>query len=145
MKHNCPVGSILVARAIKTDTKNTIVTSDGALVDAAKKCGAKVVDFFYTSSTVVNSSPERSRLAGFADAVDMESFHVLSEGQRAGVPAVAIRAISDSPEKGLPVDFNRVIDENGKLAWPAILAEVAKHPARIPQLVRFGKIGRAHV
>ena len=74
LKNQYPVGSVVVARGIKTEAKNTILTSDGGLVDAAVRCGAYPVNFFYTSNTIVNSPSERSRLGEIADAVDMETF-----------------------------------------------------------------------
>lgn len=132
------VGSIVVARGVKTETKNTTLVSDEPLVDAAVSCGAEPVDFFYTSQTIVNSASERSKLREHADVVDMESFHILAEAQHAGVPAVAIRAISDCPGRSLPVDFNRVINDRGEIAWLPMFAELAKHPGRIGELVRFG-------
>ncbi len=138
LKSQHAVGSVLVARGIKAETDKTILTSDGALVDAAARCGAKPVDFFYTSKAVVNSDSERSRLAMLADAVDMESFHVLAQAGRAGVPAVAVRAVSDSPARHLPIDFNRVIDQRGELSWLSVAGELVRHPARIGSLVKFG-------
>jgi len=132
-----PVGTVVVARGIKSEGSKTIVSCDGGLVDAAVRCGAQPVDFFYTSPGIANSDAERVRLAGIADAVDMESFHILSEAQRARVPAVAIRAISDSPGKKLPFDFTRMVTSNGQVAWPQMIAELVKHPGRIPAFVRF--------
>jgi hypothetical protein len=76
-------------------------------------------------------------LAGIADAIDMESFHVLSEARRAGVPAVAVRAISDSPQRRLPIDFTRLVTPEGQVAWPRMIAEMLKHPGRLPAFVRF--------
>ena len=138
LKKQHRVGSIVVARGIKTEAKKTILTSDGGLVDAAVRCGAHPVNFLYTANTVVNSPSERSRLGEIADAVDMETFHVLAEARRAGVPAVAVRAISDSRERSLPIDFNRVVTIRGELSWLPMLAEAAKHPRRFAELVRFG-------
>src|SRR5262245_9445971 len=138
LKTHHPVGSVLVARGVKTESNETILSSDGALVDHAARQGAKPVDFFYTSKTVVNSPAERSRLATIADAVDMESFSVLAEADRVGVPAVAVRAISDSPVSPLPLDFERAIDKQGELNWLAVAAEVAKQPTRVAGLVKFG-------
>jgi hypothetical protein len=132
-----PVGSVVVARGIKSEGSKTIVSCDGGLVDAAVRCGAQPVDFFYTSSGIANSVVERACLAGTADAVDMESFHVLSEAQRAEVPAVAIRAISDCPSRKLPFDFTRMVTCNGQVAWQQMITELVKHPGRFPAFVRF--------
>ncbi len=138
LKNRHPVGAVLVARGIKTESSKTILTSDGALIDHAARQGATPVDFFYTSKTIVNSTAERSRLESIADAVDMESFAVFAEARRAGVPAVAIRVISDTPASPLPLNFERTVDDKGDLRWFAMAVEIAKQPARIGALMRFG-------
>src|SRR5262245_12362519 len=131
-------GSIVVARGVKTEPTNTILTSDGRLVDAAVRCGANPVSFFFTSNTVVNSPIDRSRLSSAADVLDMESFHVLAEARQAGVPAVAIRAISDGPDDPLPLDFNAAVNDCGELRWLTLIAQLLKHPARLADFARFG-------
>jgi len=68
----------------------------------------------------------------------MESFPILAEAHRAGVPVVAIKAISDSAERALPMDFNRFVSEQGELAWLPMLAAVAAQPLRLADFVRFG-------
>jgi hypothetical protein len=138
LTYQYPVGSVVVARGIKSEGNKSIVSCDGGLIDAAVRCGAQPVDFFYTASGIANSDADRARVAGIADAVDMESFHVLSEAQRAGVPAVAVRAISDTPDRKLPIDFTRMVTLRGHGAWPRLVVEVIKHPGRLPAFVRFG-------
>src|SRR5262249_10112120 len=49
LKEQHAVGSIVVARGIKSEGQKTIVPCDGGLVDAAVRCGAKPVDFLFTS------------------------------------------------------------------------------------------------
>jgi adenosylhomocysteine nucleosidase len=131
-------GTLLVARAVRTNDTESKVGSHAALVECANQCGAATVDCFFTSSGVINSSADKLRLGNIADAVEMESFHVLSQAERYGVPAVAVRAISDAVETDVPMDFSRVIDRRGQIAWLPALGEIVKRPTRIPHLVRFG-------
>jgi len=138
LKAQFRIGSIVVARGIKSDSRETIVPCDGSLIEAAVRCGATPVDFFYTSTGIANSDAERSQLAGGAAAVDTESFHILTEARRSAVPAVAIRAISDTPQRKLPIDFNRTVTSCGEVAWPRMIGELIKNPVRIPAFVRFG-------
>jgi purine-nucleoside phosphorylase len=133
------LGTVTVARGVRAGSGKTVIPGDGGLIDAAVRCGAKPVDFFYTASGIANSEAERAQIAKAADVVDMESFHVLTEAQHAGVPAVAIRTISDSPEHGLPMDFSQAVTNRGELAWTRIVAELLKHPLRLPDLVKFGR------
>jgi hypothetical protein len=138
LKLQYPVGSVLVARGIKSEGSPTIVPCDGGLVDAAVRSGATAVNFFYTSSAIANAEAERTKLAGVADAVDMESYHVLSAARHAGVAAVAVRVVSDSPDRKLPLDFSRTVTRDGQIAWRRMIGEIIRHPGRLPAFVRFG-------
>ena len=139
------LGTVIVARGVRAGSGKTIIPGDGGLIGAATRCGAKPVGFFYTSAGIANSEAERAQIARTADAVDMESFHVLTEAQHAGVPAVAIRTISDSPGHRLPMDFSRAVTDRGELAWTRIIAELLKHPIRLPAVARFGRNSSAAI
>jgi hypothetical protein len=96
------------------------------------------VDFFYTSDSVVCSASEKLRLGETADAVDMESFQVMTQASLHGVPAVALRAVSDPPDRDVPFDFNNAINEQGEVGWLPLMSQVAATPWRLPQMIRFG-------
>jgi adenosylhomocysteine nucleosidase len=132
------VGTILVAKAVKRDGLHTFMTSDESLVQAAIECGATPVEYFLTADRVANSVSEKARLGETAEAIEMESFHILEEARRHGVPAVAVRAVSDSADRDMPLDFNRAIVGNGEIGLLPALSQVAAAPARLPQVVRFG-------
>jgi nucleoside phosphorylase len=138
LKPEHPVGNIVVANAIKREGNETVMTSDDTLVRTAMQCGATRVDFFCTANSVVSSPSEKSRLGRIADAVDMESYSIMAEAERRHIPAVAIRAISDTADQSLPLDFSRAIDEDGKIDWLPALAQVAASPRSLPGLMRFG-------
>jgi nucleoside phosphorylase len=131
-------GSVLVARGAKKEVNGRILTSDGGLVAAAVRCGAHPANLFFTSKAVVNAPEDRFVLGEFADAVDMETFYVLAEAHRAGVPAVALRAVSDSPENPLPIDFDRVTNSHGQIQWLRLLAQLAGRPAGWSRFAKFG-------
>jgi adenosylhomocysteine nucleosidase len=138
LKKEHEVGSILVAKAVKGYAGRTPIQSENTLVQAATQCGAKVVDFFYTANSVVNSSSEKLRLGETADAVEMETIHILHEARCVGIPAVAVRAVSDAAENNLPVDFNRVISMHGRVDWVAMFSELVKAPSQLASFARFG-------
>jgi hypothetical protein len=121
-----------------SDSGRSVLSSDKELVQIARRCGAIPVASFLTSGTIINSPTEKRKLSELAGAVDMESFHVLSQAQAAGVPAVAIRALSDAADAPVPFDFNPMIDERGQIGWVSAAWQVVKMPNRIPQLIRFG-------
>ena len=87
------------------------------LLKLAQDCGATPAGCFLTSPVVINNPAVKRRLGVAADAVDMETFHVLTQAREAGTPAVAIRAVSDDVETAIPIDFNRLIDKRGEIAW----------------------------
>lgn len=132
------VGDILVAKAIRREDSEEIMTSDDALLRTAASCGAMPVDLFYTAKTVVGEPSEKSRLGQIAGAVDMESSLIMGQAQRHNIPAVAVRAISDAVGRRLPLDFNRAITAEGKINWLPALSQVAASPGSLPHLMRFG-------
>jgi len=136
LKSNFSPGEILVARAVKGNAGQDVISSDEALVDAAVRCGARPVDFFYTAATVLDSEEKRG-IAATAEAVEMESFEILSEASRAGVPAVAVRSISESSGESLPLDFNKVIDPKGQIRWSAMAGQLLRSPVRIRAFAKF--------
>ncbi len=132
-------GEILAARHVSDVRGQRLSESPIELLAAAAECGANVVDLFLTSNRVVRESQEKRWMGQFADAVEMESDAVLAEAARCGVPAVAIRAIGDTCEMDLPYEFDRVIDPCGRMHLPVLLAQVARRPHRLPELVRLGR------
>ncbi len=138
LKSDYAVGSVVVAETIKHDKAEKVTTSDDSLLELAVHCGATRVGSFLTADAVVTSASEKYRLGAAADAVEMESFHLIAEARRFGVPAVAVRAISDGVDEDLPLDFNRTINGDGGFEWLPALSQVVSAPARLPRLVRFG-------
>jgi nucleoside phosphorylase len=138
LKSQHRVGTILVAKSTGSDQPGTSVDSDESLMNAAVECGATVVDRFHTSSRLIESAEAKARLSGTADACEMEGFHIMYEAHRRGVPAVAIRAISDPLEQNLPLDFAKVMDDRGSINWFMTLSELTKAPHRLGAFMSFG-------
>jgi adenosylhomocysteine nucleosidase len=141
------VGQVLVARTVgsqdaRSGDSRAFVNSSDALLSFAAECGALVVDRFFSSVRVIGTTAEKKHLGDFADAVEMESFGVLEAANANGVPAVAIRAISDTVEQELPLDMNEIITDEGQLSIPRVLGQVARHPGAVPSLMRLGKCSK---
>ena len=137
------IGDILVAEKVLAPPKDISAFSERSLIDAAVSQGAKKVATFYTTDHVVLTSAEKRQLGAFADAVEMESFAVLIEGGTFAEKIVAIRAISDTVDEDLPLDFNRVTDAGGEISITRILGQIAGSPTAVPALVRFGQRSRS--
>ena len=141
------VGQVLAARCVfsespQADESSQLAQCSGALVSFAAECGAAVVDRFYSADHVVSTADEKRRLGESADAVEMESFEILHEAQAAGVPAIAVRAISDTAAEDLPLDMNQVFTDQGQVSIPRVLGQVALRPQSLPGLIRLGKNSR---
>src|SRR5262249_11872487 len=88
LKKQHRVGTIVVAKAVRTSGPEQAIHSDKSLVDTAEELGAASVDCFFTSPTVVNSRAEKFRLGAIADVVEMESFYVFTQAAKFKVPTV---------------------------------------------------------
>jgi adenosylhomocysteine nucleosidase len=110
-----------------------------ALVEFAGTCGAKLASRFYTAGHVVGSAAEKKLLGQTADVVEMESFDVLLAAKEEGVPAVAIRGISDGADEDLPLDMEGVLDADGRVSIARVMGQAALRPRALPGLVRLGQ------
>lgn len=144
LKPEYQIGQVLAARSVITnlppvDLGTDTVDSSTTLVGYAPECGATVVEKFYCTPRVVGRADEKKHLGETADAVEMESFGVLLQAQEFGVPAIAIRAVSDRSDEDLPIDMNRVLTNEGTVSIPRVLGQVAMHPQSLPALVKLGQ------
>jgi adenosylhomocysteine nucleosidase len=130
-------GDLLVAQVVVKDREPVAVASDPDLVALATECGARQVSRFVNTREVVVHAVDKKRLGERADAVEMESLAVLAEAAVRGVPAVAIRAIADTVDFDLPLDFSTARDAGGQIRISKILSAVALRPQRIPALLRL--------
>lgn len=118
-----------------------LVLPTGPLTYAETR-GAKVIETLLTSDHIIGTHEEKTRLAIFGEAVDMESFHIASMFNGEAVPVIVIRAISDSSEEDLPIDFTKCLTSEGRLRPGALARELLERPSRLPELIRFGRQSR---
>jgi adenosylhomocysteine nucleosidase len=140
------IGQVLAARSVHPGfmqpTGETLLSSE-ALMSFAVECGASPVDMFHTAGRVIGRAVEKRHLGQTADAVEMESFVVLNEAHRRGVPAIAVRAISDSSAEDLPFDMTGIFTEEGRISMPLVLAQMAKHPQSVSAVMKLGQSAKA--
>jgi adenosylhomocysteine nucleosidase len=144
LKTDYKVGQVLAARSVRTETvradlRGNVLESSAPMLSFAADCGATVVDQFYSAERVVGRAEEKRHLGEHSDAVEMESFEILHESAAFGIPAIAIRAISDTVDDDLPLDMNRIFTDEGQVSIPRVLGQVALHPTAVPDLVRLGQ------
>lgn len=131
-------GAVLVARRVRRLADGREVASAAEWTARAVEQGAREA-VFVTATQVASTADEKRRLGETADAVEMESFAVLEAAAARGVPAAAIRSVSDPVEAELPLDFNRVFDAQGRVRGAALAAALARRPAALGGLVRLGR------
>jgi adenosylhomocysteine nucleosidase len=137
------IGQILAARTVVAERPPAgraagAIDGSAPLISFAEDCGATVVNRFYTAERAIGRAEEKEHLGSSADAVEMESFAVLSRARANGVPGVAIRSVSDTVDEDLPFDMNEIFTGSGGVSIPRVIEQVAMRPQAIPRLVKLG-------
>jgi adenosylhomocysteine nucleosidase len=70
-------------------------------------------------------------------AVDMESGHVVAWARRAGLPALAVRAIADGPDDDVPRELARMLGADGRVR-PMAAAALVGRPSLVGAAWRLG-------
>jgi len=135
-------GDILAARLVSEVGEPVAVASHRELLSTAVDCGARQIERFATSKTVMTRAEEKRQLGSQAEAVEMESYTILAEAARCGVPAVAIRAIGDTSDFDMPYDFQRACDAQGQIRVMGILSQVLRRPSGLPDLLKLARDSR---
>lgn len=138
------IGQVLVARTVFSEAvpggyADRVLESSEALISFAVECGATVVNQFYSAGRVVGKASDKKHLGATADAVEMESFEILRQARDCGIPAVAIRAVSDAAGEDLPLDMNEVFSKEGQVSLPRVLGQVVRHPRSLAGLLRLSQ------
>lgn len=132
-------GDVVAARFVASSYGEGSVGANHRLIEVAAQCGARVVDKCITSRQLLGQAQSKRTMGEFGDIVDMESFKIMSVVAGPQVPAITVRVISDTVDEDLPLDFSRVLDQSGRVLTRQLLLQLARHPHRIPALIRFGR------
>src|SRR5579863_1446265 len=135
-------GDILAARLVSEVGEPVAVASHPELLSTAVDCGARQIERLATSRALVARAEQKRQLGSQAEAVDMESYTILAEAARCGVPAVAIRAVSDTADFDLPYDFERARDAQGQIRVMRIISQVLRRPSGLPALLKLSHNSR---
>lgn len=133
------VGEVFVAREVMELESGRTIAMDRELVEAAERRGVRLAERLLSSANMVVTAEGKGRLGRMAEAVDMESFAVLTEVAAHKMPGVAIRAISDAADQDLPMDFSGVLDDEGKVNASKVARSLAGAPHKLPALLRLGR------
>jgi adenosylhomocysteine nucleosidase len=139
LKPELQAGIVIAPEKTRTLKNHANVDSDAPAREAAIRQGACPIQNLITMDRLVKTAEEKSRLAFFGEAVDMESAIVMSRFAREGVPALALRAISDVAGEDLPLDFDRCLTPQGAIKPLNLVNQIVRRPGNLPEIVRFGK------
>lgn len=78
-----------------------------------------------------------------AAAVDMESHRLAAVSARAGLPCLAVRAISDPADRALPALSAGALGPDGRPRIGAVLARLLRRPGDLPALIAAARDSRA--
>jgi adenosylhomocysteine nucleosidase len=137
-----PIGQICAASEVVELETGRSVGAHLEMLRRAERHGAMIIAKLLTSADMILSSEGKSRLGKMGEAVEMESFAVMSEAAAAGVPGISIRAISDAADEDLPMDFGSMLDDGGNVNASKVAKAVARAPHKLPALMRLAKNSR---
>jgi adenosylhomocysteine nucleosidase len=130
------VGDLVAAdEVVDEPTGERFPADPGLLAAAPGRRGAMV-----SAGRVVRTPADRAALEGLA--VDMESAALARAARDAGIPFLALRAVTDERHHRLP-DFDRIMNAAGRLTPGAGLVHFVLHPREIPALLRLGPASRS--
>ena len=96
----------------------------------------------WSEDRVAVTSEEKRQLRARTGAavVEMESAAVAEKAREWGLPFRAIRAVSDTADEDLPLDFNQYRDPDGRFQVPRIAAAALLRPfTAVPGLLRLNR------
>jgi adenosylhomocysteine nucleosidase len=94
-----------------------------------------------TVADVVHRPEDKARLwiETGAIAVDTESSVLLAWARRGGVPAVVVRAVSDTAASGVPPDLAALVDPGGRVNRGHALRAMLARPGAVADAIALGR------
>ena len=129
------VGDLIAAERVVDGEAGEAFPADPRLLAAAPGRRGTLV----SAARLARTPPERAGLRG--TAVDLESAALARAAAEAGVPFLALRAVTDTVAHRMP-DFGRIADDDGRLRPGRAVAHFLAHPAELPGLLRLGPAAR---
>lgn len=128
-------GEIVVAERVLHENTGDAFAADEVMLAAASGRRGTLV----SANGVARTPADRAALTGLA--VDLESAALARAATTAGVPFIAIRAVSDRFDDRLP-DLVPLVDRFGRPDGRRLALFVLRHPREIPRLIRLARNAR---
>ncbi len=139
LRSDLNAGEVIASSAVQQLNSRQTINSNRDLVARAAANGAKIIETLVSVDNIVATVEQKSQLAPFANAADMESFAILSAANTHSIPAVAIRVISDSLQQDLPAGVDALVHDAGGVHVPGVVKYFAGHPLAVPAVLRLGR------
>jgi adenosylhomocysteine nucleosidase len=134
------VGDVVVADAVDTDAERRtpgvipVLRQPPASLSRARRGTLLSID-----RVLQTAAEKRGAASGGRLAVEMETAGLARVARERGVPWAALRAVSDTADESLPLDFNRLRDPDGDLPTSRVALMALAQPRSIPGLMRLGR------
>jgi adenosylhomocysteine nucleosidase len=140
-------GDIIAPRMIQASFRSSGMPLDSLAVDEelhqrALRGGAKRTECLFTTDMVLLTAKQKAACSSKAQSVDMESFEIVKEARAWGARCVVLRAISDSSNEELPINFNLTLSRKSQISISKVILQLIKNPRALPALLRFGRQSR---
>jgi adenosylhomocysteine nucleosidase len=141
-------GAALVDQALSQPTRDHGIQVNGIIstgfcgaLDPALRVGDIVRELHSIDRVAVTAAEKHDlRLRTGAAAVDMESAAIARKAADWRIPFHIIRAVSDTAEEDMPLDFNAYRARDGRFSRTRIaLAALARPVTRVPALLRLDR------
>jgi adenosylhomocysteine nucleosidase len=128
------VGDLVAAEAVVDSATGERFGADPRLVAAAPGRRGTIV----SAERIAGTPQARAALAPLGVAVDLESAALARAAATAGVPFLALRAVTDETRHRMP-DLSSAIRPDGRLDPARSVRRLVGHPGEIPALLRLAR------
>jgi adenosylhomocysteine nucleosidase len=147
LQGNLAPGDIIAPQTLLAENPQADLQPDQMKVDEelrkqALEGGAIASECLFTTLQVMVKANLKKQCSSRAQSVDMESFEIVKEASAWGARSVVVRAISDSADEDLPINFNLTLSKKNQISLGKVILQLAKNPLALPALVRFGRQSR---
>ena len=135
------VGDVVIANRV-TNGSGEVPEPDGELLALGSQLQGVRLGSIYSHSEIAIDPVSKERLwqqegGQASQVVDLESASFARVAAARHVPWLAIRAVSDSSDEALPLDFNRFRRADGSSDRIGVGRYAVRHPSILPELMQL--------
>ena len=142
------IASVGFCGALRSELDVNGIVIGSQLLDLAQNrtfpCAAVTSNLPFVSGSILsqnriaNNAAEKQQLSVHGTmAVEMEAAGVAAYAEKAGLPFVCIKVVSDGVNESFPFDLNEMRTTEGRIARGKIGLYVLKHPTLLPKLLEL--------